>query len=315
MFIVFRAVFSVEKNAEKYSFARYSSTQSNRRIMSKRVLIQGILYSTVLVLTMMFPLCQAFFSGVTSVPDFVRVLTVTFTPWQGFFNAIIYSMPRLLNWRRESQNSESTRFSSNRWSYNLSSVSWANSLRNSSKTFSFLILKRSTKKCSAPSGDANDEPCSLKKECDGYKGAEHFKLCACSKHDENNSIQSTFHKLLEADNIASQDDATSQFIKQAGDHDQGHVLSTNMVNENHDDVAGENGPEDYNDSSSKYRRKSVTFQETQRFDEDDSLHPQAAYDSEENEYEGEPYQETFLPHDVISEHEYEQDDIHLYMIH
>ena len=90
MFIVYRAVFSVEKNAEKYSFARYSSTQSSRLLMSKRVLIQGILYSAVLVLTMMFPLCQAFFSGVTSVPSFLRVLTVTFTPWQGFFNAIIY---------------------------------------------------------------------------------------------------------------------------------------------------------------------------------------------------------------------------------
>ena len=77
--------------------------------MSKRVLMQGLLYGVVLFLTLIFPLIQVFFSGTKSAPSVtLRILTVTFTPWQGFFNAIIYSIPVFIKWRRDRDGSVSS---------------------------------------------------------------------------------------------------------------------------------------------------------------------------------------------------------------
>lgn len=163
------------------------------------------------------------------------------------------------------------------------------------------------------------------KDCD-VDEAEIFKSHACPKHDENvTTRQSTSQKLSEAEDIALQNATRSPPLErniEAPDQDLlGVGVLSNTINENNDDVDREIHSKDYNDYSATNRRKSVTFQEAQRFNhvnssEDNLLHPQEVDDSEENEYEGELYQETFLPDDVMSgKHGYEEDDLHLQMIH
>ena len=50
MLMVYLKVRSVEKNAEKYSFARFTSSQKKNMKMSRRVMLQGVLYSGILIL-------------------------------------------------------------------------------------------------------------------------------------------------------------------------------------------------------------------------------------------------------------------------
>lgn len=92
MFRVYRSIATIEKNAEKYSFARYTSSSLSNRRMSMRVMIQGILYGAAIFLTVIFPLLNIFIFGTDNTPV-LGTLTVIFTPWQGFFNALIYSIP------------------------------------------------------------------------------------------------------------------------------------------------------------------------------------------------------------------------------
>ena len=105
MFLVFRAVYNVEKQAEKYTFAKYTKSNKNTMGMSRRIMIQGILYSAVL-----FSQCTPFFliafvkalnSSYT-----IEILNAIFFPLQGFLNALIYMIPlfqKLMKKRRESK--------------------------------------------------------------------------------------------------------------------------------------------------------------------------------------------------------------------
>lgn len=94
MFLVYRHVNNIEKEASKYSFAaRHHSVVSNTNAtvmkMSRRVMLQGILYGflllyppVVLILITIRPPVFAFF-----------LLGNIFFPLQGFFNALIYAIP------------------------------------------------------------------------------------------------------------------------------------------------------------------------------------------------------------------------------
>ena len=104
MFLVYRKVHHVEKEGLKYSFARYSKSKKENMKMSRRVMIQGILYSAALFLT-----CISFIlieiSEKLSKSYTVEILNSIFFPLQGFLNAAIYLIPisqQLIRRRRES---------------------------------------------------------------------------------------------------------------------------------------------------------------------------------------------------------------------
>jgi hypothetical protein len=92
MFMVYRSVSNIEIQALKYSITRFrSQTQKTDNERSRRVMLQGVLYSLALVLTYIFV-------GVLIIKkdDALYVLYIfgfIFWPLQGFFNALIYSIP------------------------------------------------------------------------------------------------------------------------------------------------------------------------------------------------------------------------------
>ena len=88
----YMAVRKVEKDAERYSFASYTSPKKKKLDMSHRVMVQGILYSAVLAL-----LCLAFILVAISSSDpssyKIDLLCSIVLPLQGFWNALIYMKP------------------------------------------------------------------------------------------------------------------------------------------------------------------------------------------------------------------------------
>jgi hypothetical protein len=89
MYIVYRSISTIELQAQIYSFPRYRSRDSDRK-RSRRVMLQGILYSLALILTYTFTLIESLNNGASYV---LHILMYTFWPLQGFFNALIYSIP------------------------------------------------------------------------------------------------------------------------------------------------------------------------------------------------------------------------------
>jgi hypothetical protein len=89
MFMVYRSISNIEIQAQKYSIARYRS-QKNDNKRSYRVMLQGVLYNLALFLTWVFPIVLMFRKD-----DFYvsHIITYIFWPLQGFFNALIYSIP------------------------------------------------------------------------------------------------------------------------------------------------------------------------------------------------------------------------------
>ena len=89
MFLVYMAVRNVEKEAQKYSFARYSSSKKKNMMMSRRVMLQGILYSVALASICLAYILMVFIPALY--PSYV--LTSILFPLQGFWNALIYMKP------------------------------------------------------------------------------------------------------------------------------------------------------------------------------------------------------------------------------
>jgi hypothetical protein len=87
--MVYRSVSNIEIQGQRYSFAAYRS-QTNDRKRSRRVMLQGILYSLALFLTYIFSIVEIFNNDDSYV---THILEFTFWPLQGFFNALIYSIP------------------------------------------------------------------------------------------------------------------------------------------------------------------------------------------------------------------------------
>ena len=93
MFNVYKTVQNIEEQSFQYSFARYRN-QSNYYKRSQRIKIQGMLYGLALVLTYNFPILFYFIWLVSGdVYAIIDVLISVFFPLQGFFNALIYSIP------------------------------------------------------------------------------------------------------------------------------------------------------------------------------------------------------------------------------
>jgi hypothetical protein len=107
MFMVYRSVSNIEIQAHKYSFASFGS-QKNNRMRSRRVMIQGVLYSLALFLTYIFIIAKMFINDESSASI---ILSVTLWPLQGVFNVLIYLIPvfqrnykRWKEKRKENQN-------------------------------------------------------------------------------------------------------------------------------------------------------------------------------------------------------------------
>jgi hypothetical protein len=87
--MVYRSVSNIEIQAHKYTFASFR-LQKNDRKRSRRVMIQGVLYSLALFLTYIVIIVDMFRNDGSSV---AIILSITLWPLQGAFNVLIYSIP------------------------------------------------------------------------------------------------------------------------------------------------------------------------------------------------------------------------------
>jgi len=107
MFRVYRAVRDIEINAEKYSFlAKFKGHNKKKtRKRSRRVMIQGILYSVAMVLTWIFTFITVVIMFISKGSiKVIHSLANAMLPLQGAFNFFIYLMPifrSMLKKRRE----------------------------------------------------------------------------------------------------------------------------------------------------------------------------------------------------------------------
>jgi hypothetical protein len=98
MYVVYKAVREIEAKAHRYSFtARFNTLEGRRRSMkrSRRVMIQGIMYSVTMLLIFLFGFIHIFYTKVTKSDDNIitGLVWVTISPLQGVFNLCIYLIP------------------------------------------------------------------------------------------------------------------------------------------------------------------------------------------------------------------------------
>lgn len=95
MLMVYLRVRSVEMQAVRYSFPRYS-VQKQTLKMSRRIMLQGILYTSAALFSPIIPCLFVTISDVQRMHSFsytVEILCSIFLPLQGLFNALIYMIP------------------------------------------------------------------------------------------------------------------------------------------------------------------------------------------------------------------------------
>lgn len=96
MTMVYRFVRKVELDAEKYTFTfrtqKRGKDQTRKR--SRRILLQGVLYTANTVIPIVVLICY-FILGVllVSAGAWTRIIAVIFLPLQGLFNVLIYMIP------------------------------------------------------------------------------------------------------------------------------------------------------------------------------------------------------------------------------
>ena len=143
------AVRKVEMEAEKYSFARYTTSSTKKKMeMSRRVRLQGILYSAALA-----SMCLGIFLVTMQMPDrrsyVVDVLFSILSPLQGFWNVMIYKKPLLEQITKKVCKSSQQNISGSSQDYQNTSKgsSWLTSLSK------FWIQKRTSKKSKGTSSN------------------------------------------------------------------------------------------------------------------------------------------------------------------
>ena len=113
MTVVYRYVCDIEKKALKYSFLATLQGQNRKKTMkrSRRVMIQGALYSLAMVLLYVFGFIHTII-GLTTQKyiDMLLLISFTLTPLQGVFNIAIYLIPvfrdRLKIYRQSKKSNE-----------------------------------------------------------------------------------------------------------------------------------------------------------------------------------------------------------------
>ncbi len=119
MYMVYKYVVGLERQVERYSIASFRGrgAQQPDREKSRRIMIQGILYSSALILMLLFPSISFFYGLATGGEQSLTINTLIgiFNPLQGGFNALIYLFPvfkrkfdRYQQRRRERRRNEET---------------------------------------------------------------------------------------------------------------------------------------------------------------------------------------------------------------
>jgi len=99
MYLVYSAVLRIEKQFDRYQSASYGEVH---RKNTKMVARQGNLYCGVFLLTWIFPTITRLVQLATGeTPYPLIVLTSFFVPMQGFFNALVYIVPRF--WKKKTK--------------------------------------------------------------------------------------------------------------------------------------------------------------------------------------------------------------------
>ncbi len=108
MFQVYRAARNTEINALRFSFVARFRNQNRKKTMkrSRRIMIQGVLYSVAMILVWIFVIMYAIIIMVSKDEDsnIILFLMNVFTPLLGAFNALIYLIPvfrKMLKTRRQ----------------------------------------------------------------------------------------------------------------------------------------------------------------------------------------------------------------------
>ncbi len=94
MFRVYMAVRTIEVTAEKYNFraTRWGLNKKKSRKRSRRIMIQGVLYSMAMALTWIFIFIHVVVYWTTNSTNFV-FMVIILNPMQGLFNFFIYLLP------------------------------------------------------------------------------------------------------------------------------------------------------------------------------------------------------------------------------
>mmetsp|Transcript_24856 Transcript_24856/g.37145 ORF Transcript_24856/g.37145 Transcript_24856/m.37145 type:complete len:244 (-) Transcript_24856:173-904(-) len=104
MFRVFRKVRDVEVNAMRYSFIALHRGYDKKKTtkISRRVMIQGILYSVAMILTWIFSILSIIvFLTTKQTNQVIRYFATIFNPLQGLFNLLIYLMSNFCKMLKE----------------------------------------------------------------------------------------------------------------------------------------------------------------------------------------------------------------------
>jgi hypothetical protein len=118
--MVFAKVQAIEKDAEKYKFVStlQSLEKKKDRKRSRRVMLQGILYSVTLTIVLLVPLVSFVWWKISkkrgNTP--LEILYQVFVPIQGLFNLFIYLIPtfrRMLKEHRENRRAKEEGFTGN----------------------------------------------------------------------------------------------------------------------------------------------------------------------------------------------------------
>ena len=99
MTLVYKSVRTIENSLERVSMDRYRPHANTAR-RSHRVMVQGILYSCVILFNILFPaLAVGFIARMVNLATYkvFEIIFVVIVPLQGFFNALIYLTPRVHN--------------------------------------------------------------------------------------------------------------------------------------------------------------------------------------------------------------------------
>eukprot|EP00551_Chaetoceros_affinis_P012661 CAMPEP_0203663660 /NCGR_PEP_ID=MMETSP0090-20130426/1220_1 /ASSEMBLY_ACC=CAM_ASM_001088 /TAXON_ID=426623 /ORGANISM="Chaetoceros affinis, Strain CCMP159" /LENGTH=411 /DNA_ID=CAMNT_0050526651 /DNA_START=137 /DNA_END=1369 /DNA_ORIENTATION=+ len=182
MFHVYKTVITIERNSEKYSFVftltrlrrrqhdggeeswvqehNNKKRRKNLRKRSRRVMVQGLLYSVAMILISIFPLV-AFLqflirSNETGGIPQIEICIAIFSPLQGFFNTFIYLMPVFRKMCKAARRSERSKEEEAKKNYN---TNYWNDKKNGANSAEGLLRKKNEN-----GGDDNDDDDNVEEE-------------------------------------------------------------------------------------------------------------------------------------------------------
>lgn len=94
MFMVYRTVLDIEQKSDKFSILRFTQKNMKNRKRSRKIMINGVLYSASLLLVSVAALLCLMHNLITQeLSDTFDTYLIIAYPLKGFFNVLIYCMP------------------------------------------------------------------------------------------------------------------------------------------------------------------------------------------------------------------------------